>query len=50
MIRKHHNHKLQPTLFNKTFLECTLSNEQQNIEQLQTLTMGVTLTTTEPLP
>ena len=35
-------------------LEWTLSNVQQNIEQLQTLTMGVTInkksTTTEPLP
>ena len=35
-------------------LEWTLSNEQQNIEQLQTPTMGVTInkksTTTEPLP
>ena len=35
-------------------LEWTQSNEQQNIEQLQTPTMGVTInkksTTTEPLP
>ena len=35
-------------------LEWTLSNVQQNIEQLQTPTMGVTInkksTTTEPLP
>ena len=35
-------------------LECTLSNVQQNIEQLQTHTMGVTInkksTTTEPPP